>query len=802
MKTLLLIDAHSLIHRCFHALPPLTNTHREHVGALYGVSSVLIKIITQKKPDYAAALFDRPEPTFRKEKFSAYKAHRPKAPDELISQLIHARELFGAFSIPVFEKSGFEGDDLIGTLATSLGKTKGVTAVILTGDLDSLQLVSDGNVVVETFKKGISDTIIYDEAGVFERYHLAPSQLIDYKALVGDQSDNIPGVAGVGPKTAVALLQKYSTLDSFFDNGQGESFYDKIVAQKETALLSRELATIDCAVPLSVSLDDLVFNPSYERIATYFSSQGFSSLLRRIPSPHQSSPTTQSSSPIATANTKDIVFLDAHTTTQQQNEYNSSKLKVGWDIKDIYKITPFCAPFFDIKIALDLLGVDTTDWRATSEHLFKQPLKKEDFLIHSYEWAKQKLEHHHLSSLYNTIELPLIPILARMEVCGIAIDHTSLSRVSYEIETQLSQARKAIALETGPHINPNSPKQLLTYLKEERGLRLSSTSAEAIEKIKEKNPLPLFDKLAAYRELFKLKTTYVDAFSRLVYKDGRIHPTFLQLGAATGRMSCQNPNIQNIPQESVWSAPIRNIFVPSRGFSLVSFDYSQIELRVLASLSGDPDMTRAFIEGRDIHALTASKIFNTPLEAITPPMRRLAKTLNFGMIYGMGARALAHTAHIPLTQAKEFIDRYFNEFSTIKQWQSGVLESARAHGVVSNINGRFRSLPHIHSPNRYLAAEAERMAINMPTQSLAADILKLAMISVDTYIQKNNLGDVVRLLLSIHDELVFEIHHLLLNNSKSSSVVRDLQEIMERAFSFSVPLRVDVKMGIRWGEME
>lgn len=802
MKTLLLIDAHSLIHRCFHALPPLTNTNREHVGALYGVSSVLIKIITQKKPDYAAALFDRPEQTFRKEKFSAYKAHRPKAPDELISQLIRARELFGAFSIPVFEKPGFEGDDLIGTLATSLGKTKGVTAVVLTGDLDSLQLVSDGNVIVETFKKGISDTIIYDEAAVFERYHLTPSQLIDYKALVGDQSDNIPGVAGVGPKTAVTLLQKYSTLDLFFKNGQCESFYDKIVAQKETAILSRELATIDCAVPLSVSLDDLIFNPSYERIATYFSSQGFSSLLRRIPSPHQSSPTTQSPSPIATINTRDVVFLDTPTTTPQQNEYASSKLKIGWDIKDIYKITPFCPPFFDIKIALDLLGVDTADWSVTSEHLFKQPLKREDFLIHSYEWIKQKLEHHHLSSLYNTVELPLIPILARMEMRGIAIDNASLSRVSHEMELQLSHAREAIASEVGPHINPNSPKQLLTYLKEERGLRLSSTSAEAIEKIKEKNPLPLFDKLAAYRELFKLKTTYVDAFSRLVYKDGRIHPTFLQLGATTGRMSCQNPNIQNIPQESTWSAPIRNVFVPSRDFSLVSFDYSQIELRVLASLSGDPDMTRAFIEGRDIHALTASKIFNTPLEAITPHMRRLAKTLNFGMIYGMGARALAHTAHIPLTQAKEFIDRYFNEFSTIKQWQGGVLEGARAHGVVSNINGRFRSLPHIHSPNRYLAAEAERMAINMPTQSLAADILKLAMISVDAYIQKNNLGDVVRLLLSIHDELVFEIHHSLLNSSKSSSVVCDLQEIMERAFSLSVPLRVDVKMGIRWGEME
>lgn len=802
MKTLLLIDAHSLIHRCFHALPPLTNTNREHVGALYGVSSVLIKIITQKKPDYAAALFDRPEPTFRKEKFSAYKAHRPKAPDELISQLIRARELFGAFSIPVFEKPGFEGDDLIGTLATSLGKTKGVTAVVLTGDLDSLQLVSDGNVIVETFKKGISDTIIYDEAAVFERYHLTPSQLIDYKALVGDQSDNIPGVAGVGPKTAVTLLQKYSTLDLFFKNGQGESFYDKIISQKETAILSRELATIDCAVPLSVSLDDLIFDPSYERIATYFSSQGFSSLLRRIPSPHQSSPATQSPSPIATINTRDVVFLDTHATTLQQNEYASSKLKIGWDIKDIYKVTPFCPPFFDIKIALDLLGVDTTDWRATSEHLFKQLLEKEDFLIHSYEWIKQKLEHHHLSSLYNTVELPLIPILARMEMRGIAIDNASLSRVSHEMELQLSRAREAIASEVGPHINPNSPKQLLTYLKEERGLRLSSTSAEAIEKIKEKNPLPLFDKLAAYRELFKLKTTYVDAFSRLVYKDGRIHPTFLQLGAATGRMSCQNPNIQNIPQESTWSAPIRNVFVPSRGFSLVSLDYSQIELRVLASLSGDPDMTRAFTEGRDIHTLTASKIFNTPLEAITPHMRRLAKTLNFGMIYGMGARALAHTAHIPLAQAKEFIDRYFDEFSTIKQWQGGVLEGARAHGVVSNINGRFRSLPHIHSPNRYLAAEAERMAINMPTQSLAADILKLAMISVDTYIQKDNLGDVVRLLLSIHDELVFEIHHSLLNSSKSSSVVCDLQEIMERAFSLSVPLRVDVKMGIRWGEME
>lgn len=801
MKTLLLIDAHSLIHRCFHALPPLTNATGDPVGALYGVASVLLKILSNKKPDYAAALFDRPEPTFRKELFPEYKAHRPKADDALVQQLIQARKLFESFSIPVFELPGFEGDDLIGTLATSLGKKEGVVAVVLTGDLDALQLVSDGRVVVETFKKGISETVTYNETAVFDRYNLTPSQLIEYKALVGDPSDNIPGVLGVGHKTAVSILQKYGTLDAFFARGQGEKSYEKILSQKKLAVLSRELATIRCDAPISTSLDSLIFSPSNDMIRSYFISQGFSSLERRVLSENKITH-AHSPKPSSCKNPdKSVIVIDAEFPEFLNEDLQSPVQKIGWDLKDVYKLKPFTPPFFDIFLALNLLGVAMPDWRVASNHLFGEVFSKKDFLLKAYEWSLKELSRYGLSDLFQTIELPLIPILARMETRGIAIHQKTLSDVSRAMDASVCEAKDRVLSEISIPLNPNSPKQLLDYFQKHIGLKITSTSAQAIIKAKEKNPLPVFDLLLSYRELFKLKTTYVDALSRLVFKDGRIHPTFLQLGAATGRMSCQNPNLQNIPQESVWSAPIRNIFVSHRGYSLVSYDYSQIELRTLASLSGDPDMIRAFNENKDIHSLTASKLFSVPIDRVDSPMRRLAKTLNFGMIYGMGARALAQTAGITQDEAKEFIKKYFSEFSKVKEWQQTVLSIARRDGIVKNIHNRFRTLPFINSPNHYLVAESERVAINMPTQSLAADILKLSMIAVDSYLSSNNLIGRVFMLLSIHDELIFEIDDTLLADPRHSAVLRDIQKIMERCFDLLVPLRVDIKIGKRWGEM-
>lgn len=807
MKTLLLIDANSLIHRCFHALPPLTNPKNEPVGALYGISNILLKLIGSQKPDYAAACFDRPEPTFRKEKFAAYKAQRPKAPDELISQIINAHKLFEYFSIKTVEMPGYEADDIIGTLAEKFKKEKNLKVIILTGDLDSLQLIEDGKVSVNTFKKGISDTITYDKDRVVERYGLSPEQLIDYKGLVGDPSDNIPGVPGIGPKTASDVLQKYKTLDNFLKNGVGEKSYEKIKANEKSALLSRELAEIVRNVPINIKLSDLSINPSKEKISQYFKENKFSSLLKRFSGESiESEEEPEIEEPPQTQtklfeNKNFILITGESINSLSENTLSSKEEKVGYQLKDLYKQNKFSEPIFDVSIALKLLGMDFDDWRQASQKIFKKILSEEEFLSKSYQWLSKKIEERGLHKIMYEIEMPLLPTIAVMEENGVLIDKKSLEKTGDELETAVKETEKELSKIIGKDINPNSPKQLLDYFQKNLHLKINSTSAETIQKANEASPLPVFGALLLYREIFKLKTTYIDAFKKLIASDGRIHPTFLQLGAATGRLSCQNPNLQNIPQESEWSTKIRNVFVAPKNHSLISFDYSQIELRVLASLTGDEQMIRTFKEGGDIHTATAEKIFGVSKDRITPQMRRLAKTLNFGMMYGMGYRALSQTAKIPAQQAKDFIKKYFDQFPTVKDWEKNILDQARKTGIAKNINGRFRDVSQINSTNQRSSSEAERAAKNMPSQSLAADILKLAMIEAQKYINKNN-PESMKMILSIHDELIFEINDNLLDSEKNSSTVKDLKSIMERSFELKVPLKVDTKIGKRWGEMK
>ena len=803
-KTILLIDANSLIHRCFHALPPFTNPAGEPVGALYGIASILLKLIEQKKPDYAVALFDRPEPTFRKEKFAAYKAQRPPAPDELVAQIISAHDLFAAFSVATIELPGFEADDLIGTCAAKFSKEKNLRVVILTGDLDSLQLVSDGAVTVETFKKGISDTLVYDEAAVKDRYGIAPTQLIDYKALVGDPSDNIPGVAGIGPKTAAAILQTYGSLDNFFARGASDRAYKKIIAHKDDALLSQDLATIRTDAPINPTLADLACTTNWEEVSSFFIKNGFASLTKRIPratanAPAQARPQTEKPAhPRASAQQ---TLLAAPSALNDISAAANAPATILYDAKEFIKKSPVARPVFDLMIAAQLLGIETSTWEDLSLTLFKKEMPYDEFAPRAREMLSQKMNRAGVATVFNTIEMPLVPIIAAMETAGVLIDKEALSRVTADIAAAIAaQEKKTKALmRGGDAINLNSPKQLLEYFQNTLGLKIKSTSAGALEKIAAQNPSPLFNELLSYRELFKLKTTYCDALARLVAPDGRIHPTFLQLGAATGRMSCQNPNLQNIPQESAWSTRIRDIFVAAPGTTLVALDYSQIELRVLAHASRDPHMTDAFAAGKDIHTITASRVFGVAPDAVTKEMRRLAKTLNFGMIYGMGSRAFAQTARIAPAQAKEFIEKYFSEFSRVKEWQQRVLADARATGMARTQTGRLRPLPALHSPNQWMASEAERMAVNMPTQGLAADILKLATIKTDTYIEKNRLRNDARLILSIHDELIFEVRASALTDG---ALVSALEHEMENAYPLSVPLKVETKIGERWGEMK
>ena len=729
MKKLLLIDANALIHRAFHAIPNLTAPDGRPSGALYGLTNVLIKIFREEHPEYAVAFFDRPEPTFRKELYKEYKAHRPPAPDELVSQIIEAHALFDTFGVKTYEIPGFEGDDLLGTAAERFKHEKDVQIVILTGDLDALQLVEGTKVVVETLKQGITETITYDETAVKARYGISPSQLTDYKGLVGDTSDNIAGVRGVGPKTATALVQEFGTLERFFaaiktfeatnpgskaelttEQAKKLASYKKITEHEEIALLSKHLATIRRDAPLSIdSLETIAYKAfPIETIIPYLKDLGFNSIIKRLVPAEDAA--KKPASPAPKGNANQLSFLD-----------------------------------------------------------------------HQPTLSKQLLED---------VERPLVPILEEMHHWGILVDRTRLAEKEAILDRDIEGFTKELYREAGQVFNPNSPKQLLELLKTKYQLKINSTNIDKIEPFR--TTVPLVDLILNYRELFKLRSTYLEPIRKMTEETPRVHPTFVQLKAATGRITCENPNLQNIPPS------IREIFIAPEGHKLVSLDYSQIELRILASLTNDPEMLRAFKNNADIHQITASKIYNVPLADVTASMRKVAKTLNFGVVYGMGARAFAQQSGLSPKEAKTFIDEYFKDFSTIKQWQERILSSARTNGFVENINGRIRPLPDIVSFNKMLQSESERMAINFPIQSVAADVIKSAMVKVKEYLSAEDLwGTDVRMLLTIHDELVFEIK----DTERLPKIVDEIKNILESIYTLEVPLTVNVEIGDNWGEL-
>jgi len=713
---LLLIDANALIHRCFHALPPLTNSQNRPAGALYGLAAIVIKILDEQSPDFIAAFFDRPEPTFRKKMYDDYKIHRPKAPDELVSQLIDAHELFESFGIKTFEIPGFEADDLIATASRTFDNTPNLKIIILTGDLDSLQLVKNDKIVVETLKKGISETIIYDEIAVKERFGVLPDQLPDYKGLVGDPSDNIPGVPGVGPKTAAPIIQKFSTLDDFFKNADvnEEKSYQKIFSFKDQAILSRDLAVFHFDAPLEIkNLSELKHEPSdktTEKTLAYFEKTGFKSLMKRISS----------------------------------------------------------------KPEKDQFGIIKTTNKKT-------PSSKQGRL----------LEADASAEAIQKIERPLTPILRQMEMWGIKVDCEKLKEMELGVNEEINELVKKIYRETGGEIfNINSPQQLAKILLKKFGIKLKSTNAQKLEALKEKPEI--INLVLKYRELFKLKSTYIEPLAKLIKSDGRIHTTFIQLGAATGRLASENPNLQNVPES------IRSAFVAKTGFKFVAFDYSQIELRILATLTEDPKMTSFFMEGKDIHTMTASQIFNVSPDNVVPQMRNVAKTLNFGVIYGMGVRKFSQESGLSQNEAKKFITEYFKDFSTIKKWHQDIITNARIDGFVENLNGRKRNLPGINSLNPKERTDSERMVINFPIQSLAADIIKLAMAKTKEKLEEMSVwGTDVKMLLSIHDELIFEIA----DTEELKKIAEAIEKIMESVYKLKVPLKVNVKIGDNWGEL-
>jgi DNA polymerase-1 len=800
MKKILIIDANSFIHRAFHALPPLETPDGRPIGAIYGLTNILFSILNREKPDYVAAAFDTPEKTFRKVMFKEYKAHRPKAPDELKQQIIEAHVLFKKFGIKTLEKPGFEADDILGTLAEKFTKTKGVKTTILTGDLDALQLVDDENTTILIPGGGTSQMIRYDELKVEERFGIKPKQLIDYKGFAGDSSDNIPGVPGVGPKTAARLLQKYKDIDGIYKNIDKEkesAVIKKIKENKDQAYLSKKLGTIKRDVPIKITLEELEYSKENGALIEYLKSLGFKSLINRFKDEPRISETIS----------KNVEFLIPNKKSIEKSPrfLNSDKIKVAYHWKPIIKILKkgeraVKNPLFDIKIAAWLLNPDQKN--LTLENLSKIFLKKEirdelETLKQLYAYLAVNLKRWGLEKIYQKIELPLIKILADMELTGIKINKKALKSLNQELEKEISQISEKIYKKTNKKFNLNSPRQVGEILFEDLGIQGKHlktptnqyrTSEEILLEIK--NEHPIVELILKYREYNKIKSTYVEPLINRVDSFNRIKTTFIQTGTATGRLSSENPNLQNVPRNSKWSKPLRKCFIADKGWSLVSFDYSQMELRILACVVGDEKLKKVFKLGKDIHTSTASYVLNIPLSKVGKKERRLAKTLNFGIIYGMGARAFSRQSGLSEKESKEFINKYFEDFPKVLEWQKKTAGEAKRDGYIRNLNGRLRRFS-----NNW---QTERAAINMPIQSLEADIIKEAMIKTCSFIQNEGLTNKVRLILSIHDELLFEISDDVLENT-----ILNIKEILEKQVSqLSVPLIVNVMKGKNWGELK
>jgi DNA polymerase-1 len=812
-KKLILIDGHALVHRAFHALPPLTSPKGVVTNAVYGFAAILMKILKDFKPEYVVATFDLAAPTFRHEEFADYKAHREKAPDELYAQIPMVKEMLTAFGIPIYEKEGFEADDMIGSLAIKANKEKHLQVIIMTGDLDTLQLVKDNEIVVCTLKKGVSDTIIYNEDAVRERYGLAPSQLVDFKGLKGDPSDNIPGVPGIGEKTASTLMQAFGTLEKLYEaveNGTEHKLLtaklrQKLIDNKDMALFSKRLATIILDVPNTLSLEEASWqgHAKREALETFFKELGMTSLIKRLPEAFGEVVPTQPS--LLTADPEPA--SEPKETTPRK--VIQKDLTIGYDLKPLVKKGEISGKLFDIRIAAWLIAPDARDYDfATlfSHYLGRQaPTHPSDAdMIKLKDTLWDEMKQRDLLRVFEDIEMPLIAVLAAMENRGITVNTKAIEKLLKKGNETLAELEEKIYGHAGGPFNINSPAQLGEILFEKLALKgkvrktgggAPSTAAPELEKLREEHPI--VDLILEYRELQKLKTTYIEPFPHLVGPDKRIRTTYNQTGAATGRLASQDPNLQNIPIRTELGQQFRAAFVAPKGYKLVAFDYTQLELRIVAHLAQDQTMIDVFRRGEDIHTRTAAKIFKVSPENVTKDMRRTAKVLNFGIIYGMGQNGFARASGVGRNEARAFIDAYFQEFKGVAQYMEDTKHLATKQGFVATLFGRRRPLPEITSTMPMLRAQAERMAINHPVQGTEADLIKLAMIAVDEVTTKQDWGDDVSMLLQVHDELVFEVKDTVV--SKAAPLIK---EAMEKVFVLDVPLTVDAKAGDNWSDME
>ena len=776
-KKLILFDAHAIIHRAYHALPEFATSKGEPTGALYGLSAMLLKIIGELKPNFMVACFDLPGPTYRHEVYDAYKAGRAKIDDNLVSQLERAKDVFSAFSIPIYSHPGFEADDIIGTIVNDLKKDKNVEVIIASGDMDALQLVDDKQVQVYTLKKGISDTILYDEKKVTERFGFPPKLLVDYKGLRGDPSDNIIGVKGIGEKTATSLITVFGTVediykvlkkkdDTYKKAGINERVKNLLVENEKEALFSKTLATIRTDAPIHFVLPpEWKKNLEVDKLLDLFRELEFRTMGERA---------------------KRLVGETGR----------SPDVPVGVPT-DSVGVKELC---------LALWVIDSNMTNPSLEDVLR--FTKAENIKEAKKIIEAELDKRKVRKVFEEIEKPIVRVVEEMNEKGVKIDKKVLKNLSLEYHQELTRLEKAIWKIAGEEFNINSPKILSNILfsklqlAEKRQKKTPtgalSTKESELEKLRDKHPIIAL--ILEYRELAKLLSTYIDAIPPLLDKNSRLHSTFIQAGTTTGRMASQLPNLQNIPNKTVLGRAIRHAFVAEDGFKLVSFDYSHIELRIAAILSRDRKLIEIFKNGEDVHAGVAMHIFKVPKDLVDKSMRTRAKTINFGILYGMGVNALKTNLGVERKEAQEFYDKYFQTFAGLATYLDKIKAEAGQKGYTETLFGRRRYFEGLKSPLPYVRAQAERMAINAPIQGTQADLIKIAMKRIDEYIKSEKHEDDIRLILQVHDELVYEVKDSLVNEA-----VKLFKQLMETVLpedkTFSVPIIAEVSAGDNWGEM-
>ena len=849
---LMILDGNSIVNRAFYGVRPLTAPDGTPTNAVFGFLSILQRMLDEQTPDAVCVCFDMKAPTFRHKAYEGYKAQRKGMPEELAAQMPVLKETLDAMGIRRYEQEGYEADDILGT-ASRVCAEAGWDCVVVTGDKDSLQLITDSTTVCNVKSRmGQTETIHYTPEVFREEYGFAPPLMVDLKALMGDSSDNIPGVPGIGEKTALDLIRRYGTLDNIYANLDALDIKDgvrrKLAAGEESARKSYWLATILCQVPMHFAPEENLWNRNYrDGLYAQLKRLGFQKFIERW-GLTESAETRQNagSEQLARVDIADPAQAQTLITTIREADllavafsgsldslelcdgkqvyladwsrcgddawkelltlaFSPKKKKIGHHIKDMMRVLKqeglSAAGFvFDTALAAYLLDANENDYALSRVSMRYLGAEREgtEAIFSLYPVLQEQMKTLGMEKLYQEIELPLCEVLADMEQAGFYVDRKALYDFGESLNGDIARLQESIWQHAGHEFNINSPKQLGEVLFEELMLPSGkktktgwSTNVDVLEKLRGKHPI--VDEVLEYRTLTKLKSTYADGLLKVIAEDGRIHSSFQMTVTATGRLSSTEPNLQNIPIRKKLGAEIRKMFVAGPGMVLVDADYSQIELRLLAHISGDKAMQEAFLSGEDFHTVTASRVFGIPVEEVTPLLRSRAKAVNFGIVYGISAFSLAQDIGVFPNEAKAYMDAYLDKYHGVRDYMKQIVCKARQDGYVDTLFGRRRYLPELKSSNFNVRSFGERVALNMPVQGTAADVIKLAMVNVAKKLKEQKLQ--ARLILQVHDELIVECPE-----SEAETVRALLENEMENAVHFSIPLTAEAHIGHSWAE--